>query len=101
MAWLAIELSIGWALLRPPALELQSPGFDGGKLEINSVPEGANISINGKTAQQRTNTTYVVSPGSYKVAVTGGPGNLNCGEKSVSVSSGSTVTVTCTSKGWQ
>ena len=99
--WLAIELFLCWALVGPAALSMQAPGFDGGKLEIKSVPEGARISVNDKQLEQLTNAAFVVSPGNYKVAVTGGSGPLNCGDRNVYISSGSDVIVTCTAKGWQ
>lgn len=98
---LAIELPLCCALLSPPAAHVQSPGFGGGRLVIQSVPAGANISINDKQEQQVTNFTYVVGKGTYKVSVTGGPGNLSCADRSVPVTSGNTVTITCTAKGWQ
>jgi len=98
---LAIELFSGGAFLRPHALLLQSPGFSGGKLEIKSVPDGANISVNGRRLEQKTDATFVVSPGNYRITVTGGPGSLNCGERSVSVYSGNVTTVTCTKDGWK
>ncbi|MGB8771262.1 MAG: PEGA domain-containing protein, partial [Candidatus Korobacteraceae bacterium] len=64
-------------------------------LHITSKPPGANIVIDGKPRQELTDTTLVVSPGTYKVAVTGGPGNLNCPEKEYTVSPGQIVEVTC------
>lgn len=98
---LAIEASLCWGLLGPHAMLLQSPNFGGGRLVIKSDPPGARILINDRQMQQGTDFTYVVGPGAYKVSVTGGPGNLNCAQKSVQITSGSTVTVTCTAKGWQ
>jgi PEGA domain len=86
-----------------PAALLQSPGF--GKLQIQSNPAGASISINGKQEQQLTDFTYVVGQGNYTVSVSGGPGSLTkcSGEnaKTVSVKSGATVAMTCTATGWQ
>jgi hypothetical protein len=87
-----------------PGLMLQSPGFSGGKLVINSEPTGAVIAINGRNMGQ-TDNTFVVSQGRYVVEVTGGPGNLqNCSgshAKAVPVNAGNSVTVTCTNSGWQ
>jgi PEGA domain len=91
MQW-ATELLLGSAFLHPHAALLQSPGM--GRLVIQSNPQGANIFINDKPMGQ-TPATYVVGPGNYTVRVTGGAGNLNCGDKSVYVSPGSAVTVTC------
>jgi hypothetical protein len=99
--WLAIELSLAWSFVRPQAMLLQSAGFGGGRLVIESTPQGANIFINGKQEREVTNFTYVVGQGSYTVKVTGGPGNLQCGDKSVTVHSGNVITVHCTAKGWQ
>jgi len=101
LLWLAIELSLAWTFMRPAALFLQAPGFNGGKLEIKSIPEGANISINGRSIQQLTDVTFVVSPATYKVAVTGGPGHLNCPATPVTVTTGGVAAVTCTASGWQ
>lgn len=102
---LAIELSLCWTFVRPAALLLQSPGFSGGKLRIESDPQGASISINGKRFQQLTNSTFVVSQGDYKVEVSGSPGNLqNCSgdhARNVHVEAGKTVTLTCTASGFQ
>ena len=92
------------ALNGAPGLMSQSPGFNSGKLTINSEPAGAVITINGRNMGQ-TDNTYVVSPGNYQVSVAGGPGNLqNCSgnhAKSVPVNAGNTATVTCTNSGWQ
>jgi PEGA domain len=98
---LAFEVSLCWGMVGPHAALLQSPNFGGGRLVINSDPQGAHILINDRQMQQTTDFTYVVGPGTYKVAVTGGSGNLNCAQKSVQVTSGNTATVTCTAKGWQ
>lgn len=102
--WLAIDLSLCGTILGPSALSSQAPGFNGGKLQINSSPhEGANIFINSKPTNQHTNFAFVMSPGTYWVAVTGGPDNLNCGGEGgkAQITSGSTVVLTCTAKGWQ
>jgi hypothetical protein len=98
---LGFELSVCLALFCPSAAHVQSPGFGGGRLVIQSLPVGAHIFINDKPERQVTNFTYVVGQGSYKISVTGGPGNLKCADRQVSVTSGNTVTVTCTAKGWQ
>jgi hypothetical protein len=87
-------------LLLAGALPAQSPRQPG-KLAISSVPKGASIYVNGSKMGQPTDATFVVSPGSYKVAVSGGAGNLNCPTKSVTVSAGSQVDLNCTSAGWK
>lgn len=88
-----------WLLLLAAALSAQSPKQPG-KLTISSVPKGASISLNGSKMGQPTDATFVVSPGNYRVSVTGGAGNLNCPTKSVTVSAGSTVDLNCSAAGW-
>ena len=66
-----------------------------GRLYITSTPPGASITINGKPRPEQTNVTLVVSPGNYKVLISGGPGNLDCPAQDVSVRTGQTVTVAC------
>lgn len=103
---LLIELSLCWSFARPSTLLLQSPGFNGGKLVVQSSPgQGASIAIDGRSFQQLTNATFVVSPGNHKVEVAGGQDSLqNCSgknAKTVSVPQGGTATVTCVKSGWQ
>jgi hypothetical protein len=75
-----------------------------GHLVVQSTPhQGANIYINQQATGQTTNATFGLSPGTYWVAVTGGPDGLNCsgaGGKAV-IASNSTVTLTCGPNGWQ
>jgi hypothetical protein len=99
LTWLAANLSLCWSLSGQPAMLLQSPVF--GRLTVASDPAGAKITIDGTPRQEVTNFTYVVGPGNYTVAVSGGPGNLTCPARSVSVSANTEATVTCTAKGWQ
>jgi hypothetical protein len=67
-----------------------------GRLHITSVPQGANITINGNRRPELTDVTLVVSPGEYAVSVTGGSGNLNCPAKQkYQVSPGQTIEVAC------
>jgi len=93
-----------WLLIGAAAAPAQAPGFNGGRLVIQSAPHaGANIFINQKPTSRQTNSTFVVSQGTYWVAVTGGPDHLNCsgdGGKA-QITAGSTVTLTCGPKGWQ
>jgi hypothetical protein len=65
-----------------------------GRLHITSMPTGASITINGKLRPELTNVTLVVNPGKYTVSVTDGS-KLNCRSKTVQVSKGQTVEVTC------
>jgi len=99
----AIELFLCLTFMSPSAALLQAPGFNGGRLVIQSAPHtGANIFINQKPTSRQTNSAFMVSPGTYWVAVTGGPDNLNCGGDAgkVEISSGSIVTLTCTASGF-
>ncbi len=100
---LALELSLCWMLVRPSALLLQSPGLTAGRLAVQSNRPGANIFINKMPTNQNTNFTFVVSPGTYWVAVTGGPDNLNCGgsDGEAKVAPGRTATLICTSSGFK
>lgn len=66
-----------------------------GRLYITSTPPGASITINGRPRPERTNITFVVSPGHYKIAISDGPGNLDCPAQEVAVQPGQTVTVAC------
>jgi hypothetical protein len=81
-----------------PSAALQSPGL--GRLAINSKPPGASIAVNGKAMNQATDATFVVGAGKYTVAVSGGPGNLNCAPKEFAIVAGQMKTVTCSSSGW-
>jgi hypothetical protein len=93
--FLALEILLLSLWLLAPVFSSQiTPAL--GRLHITSVPQGANITINGNRRPELTNVTLVVSPGEYAVSVTGGPGNLNCPAKQKSqVSPGQTVEVTC------
>jgi hypothetical protein len=65
-----------------------------GRLQVSSTPQKANITVNGKTLSQLTDTTLVVAPGNYRVVITGTSANLNCTDD-VQVSTGQTVKVSC------
>lgn len=97
---LTLEAALCCVLLLPAASSQTSPQL--GKLVIKSTPQGATITINGQTMNQQTDATFVVSPGNYKVSVTGGVGNLNCPvpEKDVQVPPSSQATVLCLVTGW-
>ena len=71
-----------------------------GKLTVSSTPKGAAIFVNGKQMAQSTDASFVISPGTYKVSVSGGAGNLNCPVKSVQVIAGGSTALSCTSTGW-
>jgi hypothetical protein len=89
-------------LLLPPSLDPQIMPPQPGKLNIYSQPNGAVVSINGQKMQQHTNASFVVSPGTYTVSVTGSNPSFTCPAKQVQVGSGQTITMICSStKGWQ
>jgi PEGA domain len=94
-----LEAASCWMLLIAATLPAQSPKQPG-KLAITSVPKGASIFVNGSKMGQPTDATFVVSPGNYRVSVTGGAGNLNCQTKSVTISAGSQVDLNCSTSGW-
>jgi PEGA domain len=96
---LATKIAMCWALLSASIPPLQSPAQPG-RLVINSTPAGALITVNGKGMKERTNATYVVPPGKYTVAVSGGEGNLKCAAKEVNVSAGQETKVNCSVTGW-
>lgn len=95
---LAAKFALGCALLCPAAFSWQSPGQPA-KLVIQSVPTGANITVNGKDLGP-TDATFVVSPGAYDVSVASSDGKLRC-EKKVTPASGQTLTLTCIASGWK
>jgi hypothetical protein len=82
-------------LLAPVAASSQMPSI--AKLIVKSNPIRAAISINDKPTGQFTDAVFVVSPGSYKVSVSG---NANCGDQTVTVQSGETKTLTCSGGNW-
>ena len=78
------------------ALSAQMPRA--GTLKINSEPAGARIFINGKLVPRAvTNTSIVVSPGTYTVTIdrpANSPPALHC-EQKVTVQAGQSTTVQC------
>ena len=96
---LVLRIALFTALLFPLALSSQTPA-EPGRLNITSTPDGANITINGKSMDHQTDAVYSVAPGQHKVSVAGGAGNLNCPEITVQVSSGRETKVHCSSAGW-
>jgi hypothetical protein len=99
----SIELLLCCTFLSLSAARSQAPGFNGGRLVIQSAPHaGANIFINSKPTNRQTNSTFVVGLGVYWVAVTGGPDRLNCGgdDGKAQIAAGSVVTLTCTPSGF-
>jgi len=101
---LAIKLSLSWALVPRPAPLLWFQLHSVGKLVVQSAPHtGANVFINRKPTNQKTNSTFVVSPGTYWVAVTGGPDELSCGGPGgkAEIAPGGVVTLICTKNGFQ
>jgi hypothetical protein len=53
-----------------------------------------------EVANDPTDATFVVGPGKYTVAVSGGQGNLNCAPKEFAIAAAQVKTVTCSSSGW-
>jgi PEGA domain-containing protein len=81
-------------LLLPSGLFLQTapaPGY----IHVTSKQPGAIITINDKPTGAKTNSTLVVSPGSYTVGAIGGSGPVSCDPSSVTVKSGQTQEVKC------
>jgi hypothetical protein len=71
------------------------------KLVVNSDPAGATTTINGVIRGERTNVTFNVSPGTYKVSVGAAGGSAYClGTLSVTVNSGQTAMWECVGKRW-
>jgi len=95
-----LGIALCWAALYPPALTSQTPARPG-KLVITSTPPEATITVNGRALEQLTPSTFLVPQGKYKVAVSDGPGNLNCAEKEVLVTSGQSTELHCTAAGWK
>ena len=98
--FLAIDLLVCCLLLFPSAFSFQTPSKPG-KLLVRSSPAGADITIDRKHMNQPTDATFVASPGTHKVSVTGGPGKLNCREKEIQVKADDTTEVKCSDRGWQ
>jgi hypothetical protein len=95
--WASALLVVTGAL--PLALLAQMPP-QSAKLVISSEPAGAEVTINNDKMKQATNATFVVSPGTYTVTVTGSDRALACTFK-FTVASGDTRKGTCTKTGSQ
>src|SRR5271167_3354331 len=100
----ALEILLCVALLFPPALLSQTPAPPG-RLQIDSEPDGANITVNGKLMNQKTPATLVVSPGTYTISVAGESEagkseNPKCSATPFQVSSGETVELYCSATTW-
>lgn len=91
---ISLEILLGLTLLCPPALSPQMPPQPG-KLVIKSEPTGARITINGNIQPQRTNSTFLVSPGSYQVSVGVKGEKTSCSVILLKVSPGETVERVC------
>jgi mannose-6-phosphate isomerase-like protein (cupin superfamily) len=79
-------------------MSFQSPG-QLCKLNITSTPAGAKISVNGRDTNQKTDTAFVVSPGTYTITVSG-DGKVDCENKAVQINAGQSITVHCSETGW-
>jgi PEGA domain len=91
---------LGSLLFFPATLLPQMPPQPG-RLVISSDPAGAMVTINGRQMGQRTNATFVVSPGKYRVEVVGPGGNPTCRAIDLAVSAGQTVAKQCSAAGWK
>lgn len=87
-------------LFFPAALQPQMPPPPA-RLVISSQPEGAIITINNKPMSQRTDAIFIVSPGPYTVSVASPDKNVNCGDRSVTVSAGETRKMNCVGTVWE
>ena len=94
----ALAMTLCCVLLSPMPLLSQRPAL-AGKLTVTSTPPGARITIDNQVMGQSTPLTFVVSPGSHYVAVTGAV-LTNCGTKQVTLLAGSAKSLNCVSKGW-
>jgi hypothetical protein len=95
-----LMLLLAIPLLLPVGLQPQMPPQPA-KLSVYSEPAGAIVTINGQQMQQRTNATFVVSPGRYQVSVINSNPRLNCPSKPVELPPGQTLVITCTATGWK
>lgn len=80
-------------LLLPSGFFYQAP--QPGLLKVSSTPTGASITINGQLMNGKTNATFVVTPGEYKIEVTSDSKKLTCNPESTHVYSGQTTQVSC------
>jgi PEGA domain len=80
------------------------------RLVISSEPTNAAVTINGNKMTQNTNATFLVSPGTYTIAVASADGKVACNQppnsgpkaaRTVTVSSGDTAQLDCTPTGWK
>lgn len=94
----AVSFVLGAAFLFATALWAQRPGQPG-RIHITSTPDGAQIKINGELMGPKTNSEFVVAPGSYSVE-TIGPGRSACAPRSFPVEAGKTTTIACSGGAW-
>jgi hypothetical protein len=87
-------------LLFPMTLRPQMPPPPA-RLVISSQPVGATITINGTRMSQKTDATFIVSPGSYTVSVASTDLKANCGDIRVSVAAGETHSMSCIGSVWK
>jgi len=84
----ALSFVLFSALLIAPAASPQMPPRPG-KLHLTSNPTGQRIIINKQLRPEVTESTLIVSPGTYTVQIG------DCQEQPVSVASGVTMEVHC------
>lgn len=90
-----------YSLLLIPALLLPQMPPQPGRLTISSDPAGAIVTINGRQVSERTNASFVVSPGNYQVSVASQDGKLRCPEITLTVGAGRTVARNCVANTWK
>ena len=88
-------------LLLLPALLLSQRPPTPGKLSVTSDPTGAAIKIDGKSMGRSTPFTFIVSPGGHTLVLEGESVPQPCATPTtVTVRSGSTASIRCSSAGW-
>jgi hypothetical protein len=94
-----LTLILGSGLLASQGSFSQMPSQPG-TLEIKSEPSGASVTVNGTLVGTPTNTTLVVSPGTYAVSVGAKGTNPYCTSQSVTVQSNETKVLVCNGTRW-
>src|SRR5215469_11214653 len=91
----APEIMVCCLLLFPALLSSQRPPAPG-RLTVTSTPPGAKITIDKQSMGKETDFTFVVSPGDHQVSVKADGLGKCANPTTVSVPSGSKVSINCT-----